>query len=125
MPRLIIIVDDSPQIADSLEVALEALSDLKVAAASSGEEALKLINSTDVVAAVITDLEMPRMDGFELIKKIRSLNGRHFPIIVTSGNAHPDAPSQARTAGADAYFTKPYSPSALRGALEDLLAQGA
>jgi len=123
--RLIIIVDDSPHVAASLEVALESVSGVRLTAASNGADALKIVNASANIAAVITDLEMPGMDGFELIRKIRERSGQQFPIIVTSGKSDPNAPADARRAGADAYFAKPYSPAALRTTLEGLLSQGA
>jgi CheY-like chemotaxis protein len=65
---------------------------------------------------------MPRMDGFEFIRFLRSDPARRgLPIIVVSADTDPDTPALARLAGADAYFSKPCSPTALRQALEQLL----
>lgn len=72
--------------------------------------------------AVVTDLEMPQMSGYELIEHLRS-DPRYsrLPIIVSSGSVDPDAPRRALRIGADAYFSKPYSPGELRQKLETLL----
>ena len=78
-------------------------------------------NSTEL-AAVITDLQLPYVDGFELIEIIRG-QARYsgLPIVVLSGDSHPDTPERLRLLGANAFFPKPYSPSDVRHTLEDLL----
>jgi CheY-like chemotaxis protein len=121
MPRLLLIVDDSPQMAANLEIALWSVPGVEVAIASSGDEALRVIESRGGVAAVITDLEMPRMNGFELIERLRA-DPRYsrIPIIVASGSCDPGVPERVCRLGANAYFVKPYSPAELRSRLEQL-----
>jgi CheY-like chemotaxis protein len=65
---------------------------------------------------------MPRMDGFELIERVRAdprLAG--LPIIAVSGDTDPRTPARARELGADAFFSKPFSPAGLRQALVRLI----
>jgi CheY-like chemotaxis protein len=119
--RTVLIVEDSDTSADTLEVALLSLADVSVAHAATGRKAWQLIQNEDV-AAIITDLHMPHMDGFELIERVRSSGGAaHVPIIVVSGDSDPGTPERVRRLGADAYFAKPYSPAAVRETLERLL----
>ena len=110
--------------AANLEIALSSLDGLETRVAHSGAEALSAMTALDcgAVAAVVTDLEMPRMNGFELIRRLRAdpKFGRR-PIIVSSGSPDPEAPQTAARLGADAYFTKPYSPIELRRKLLKLL----
>ena len=121
MAHTILIVEDSETSADTLEVALLSLPDVSVAHAGSGRKAWQLIQS-ERVSAIITDLQMPHMDGFELIERVRAATRlRHVPIIVVSGDSDPDTPDRVRRLGADAYFPKPYSPAAVRDTLERLL----
>jgi CheY-like chemotaxis protein len=116
-----LIVEDSDTSADTLEVALLSLPDVSVAHAGSGRKAWQLIQS-ERVSAIITDLQMPHMDGFELIERVRAATRLgHLPIIVVSGDSDPDTPERVRRLGADAYFPKPYSPAAVRDTLERLL----
>jgi two-component system chemotaxis response regulator CheY len=71
---------------------------------------------------VITDLQLPYVDGFELIEIIRAQERySDLPIVVLSGDSHPDTPERLRLLGANAFFPKPYSPSDVRHTLEDLL----
>ena len=90
---------------------------------SSAREALRtLISTPEHVAALVTDLHLPSMDGFELIELIRG-DQRYaaLPIVVVSGDTHPDTPERLLRLGADAYFPKPYSPTEIRHKLESLI----
>jgi CheY-like chemotaxis protein len=119
--RTVLIVEDSDTSADTLEVALLSLPDVSVTHATTGRKAWQLIQN-EVVAAIVTDLHMPHMDGFELIERVRAAGGAaHVPIIVISGDSDPGTPEKVRRLGADAYFAKPYSPAAVRETLERLL----
>jgi CheY-like chemotaxis protein len=74
------------------------------------------------VGAVVTDLNMPRMDGFEFIERIRAEpRHRRLPIIVVSGDTDPGTPGRLAALGANAFFPKPYSPAQVRLKLEQLL----
>jgi CheY-like chemotaxis protein len=74
------------------------------------------------VSAVVTDLNMPRMDGFEFIERIRAQPRHHrLPIIVVSGDTDPGTPERLASIGANAFFPKPYSPAQVRLKLEQLL----
>jgi len=121
MPRTILIVDDTFSCGDTLALALAALPDCDVQMVASAQEALKVAGTVQL-AAIVTDLHMPRIDGFELIRRIR-LEERFaaVPILVISGDSDAETPSRVRTLGANAFFTKPFSPIAVRQTLEQLL----
>ncbi|MBK5294044.1 MAG: response regulator [Acidobacteriia bacterium] len=123
MPRLILIVDDSPQVAANLEIALCSTPEQTALIASSGLEALRILEAGHpAAAAVITDLDMPGIDGAQLVARIRANPLlAHLPIIVSSGCTDPDAPARLLALGANAFFTKPYSLSELKTKLEQLL----
>lgn len=90
-------------------------------AAASAEQALRLLVQQHV-CAIITDLHLPRMSGFELIRRVRELPGyAGVPILVISGDSDPGTPDRIRSLGANAFFSKPYSPAAVRKKLEMLL----
>src|ERR1700722_10045351 len=112
MDRTVLIVEDSDTSPDTLEIALLSLTGVSVAHAATGRTAWQLIQKQNV-SAIITDLHMPQMDGFELIARVRAAAGAtHVPIIVISGDSDPETPERVRRLGADAYFVKPYSPAA-------------
>src|SRR5258707_3820152 len=121
MARPVLIAKDWDTSADTLEIALLALPDVSVAHAPSGRKAWQLIQD-ERFSAIITDLHMPHMDGFELIERVRAAGGAtHLPIIVISGDSDPGTPERVRRLGADAYFAKPYSPAAVPETLERIL----
>ena len=122
-PGAILVVEDSESCATTLELALSNVQGLNVILAGTAREALRMLSqAAPVVRAVITDLNMPRMSGIELIESIRRGESHPgLPIIVVSGETDPRAPDRARAAGADAYFSKPFSPTRLRRKLEQLL----
>src|SRR5436853_5426313 len=102
MARIVLIVEDSDTTADTLEVALAALPDVSIEHARSGRNAWQLLQKRPV-AAIITDLHMPQMDGFELIERVRTaIAVDYVPIIVVSGDSDPDTPHRVRRLGADA-----------------------
>jgi CheY-like chemotaxis protein len=122
MQRVVLIVDDTDHLAATLEVALSGLPETEVVPASDGAEALRILDGGVAVCALVTDLRMPRMDGFELIERVRAdsrLAG--LPIIAVSGDTDPRTPARARGLGADAFFSKPFSPAELRQTLVRLI----
>ena len=121
MPSIVLIVEDAEATASTLEIALVALAGLDIRTAASGRQAWQTVQDQEV-SAIVTDLHMPHMDGFELIERVRTApRSRHIPIIVVSGDSDPDTPDRVRRLGANAYFAKPYSPAAVRETLERLL----
>jgi len=107
LPR-ILVVDDSPTIRAAVTKALK--NDFSFVQASDGEEAWKLLKNDDSIQLVITDLMMPNLDGFELIKRIRSDRTSprvaEIPIIVVTTLEATNAKLRALVAGANDFVTK-------------------
>jgi two-component system, chemotaxis family, chemotaxis protein CheY len=119
----VLIVEDSDPCAATVEMALLGISGLSLLRAPSGLEALRILKQPGSgVRAVITDLNMPQMDGFELIRRIRAedkISG--IPIIVLSADTDPATPARVAEMKVDAFFAKPFSPAEVRRKLEQLL----
>jgi two-component system, chemotaxis family, chemotaxis protein CheY len=121
-PRSVLIVEDSENSAATLEIALLGIPGLSVRLASSGLEALRILDREDGIDAIVTDLNMPRMDGFELIRRVRQHQRlRATPIIVVSADTDPGTPGRIAALGVEAFFPKPYSPAKVRHKLEQIL----
>jgi len=121
MTHTVLIVEDADLCRDALELALTGIPDLIVKIVGTAEEALRQL-SVNHISALVTDLNLPSMDGFELIERVRSQPGRAaLPILVISGDTDPRTPARLVRLGADAYFPKPYSPAEVRSKLERLL----
>jgi two-component system chemotaxis response regulator CheY len=119
----VLIVEDSENSAVMLEIALLGIPGLSVLLASSGMEALRILHSSGpAVRAIVTDLNMPRMDGFEMIRRIREDEAlSSTPIIVVSADTDPDTPERVAHLGVSAFFPKPFSPAQVRRKLEQIL----
>jgi CheY-like chemotaxis protein len=124
--RAVLIVEDSENSAATLEIALLAIPGLSVLLARSAVEALRILDGAgQPVSAVVTDLNMPRMDGFELIRRIREDRRlASTPIVVVSADTDPATPRRVAELGVSAFFPKPYSPAEVRRKLEQLLDAG-
>jgi CheY-like chemotaxis protein len=124
MQRMVLIVEDNALSVEPLEVALLPRLDWEVRVVSTAQEALHLLAVSETpVAALVTDLHLrlSLIDGFELIERVRAHPClAQLPIIVISGDSEPGTPRRVEALGA-AYFSKPYSPGAVRQALEQLL----
>jgi CheY-like chemotaxis protein len=121
--RTVLIVEDSAACAETLQIALESMPRLNTVVVQSPDAALAVLRNKDAgIAAVVTDLHMPRSNGFELIRQLR-VDVRHarLPVLLISGDSNPQLPQLALAHGADAFFSKPYSPAAVRRKLEELL----
>lgn len=116
----ILLVDDSQTILNLLGLVLRQLG-YEVTTARDGVEALEKA-SLQPLDLIITDLNMPRMDGLAFIAKWRANEtGRHTPIIMLSTEAQPHDRQTAIDHGADLYMVKPVSAPQLAKALESLL----
>ena len=122
--KTVLIVEDSEACAETLQIALEALADVKTVIVRSAAAALDTLEreGAAVVSALVTDLHMPKNNGFDLIRRLRAeARYARLPILMISGDSDPRLPQRALESGADAFFSKPYSPAAVRRKLEQLL----
>ena len=118
----VLIVEDSENCAATLEIAILGIPGISVRTASSAIEALRILDNGARFGAIVTDLNMPRMDGFELIRRIRQHQRLSTtPIVVVSADTDPDTPERISQLGVSAYFSKPYSPAQVRQKLEQIL----
>jgi DNA-binding response OmpR family regulator len=126
MSRNILIVEDAETTATTLEIALQHIPGVEVAWVCDGRRALEYLSPETGrrIDAVVTDLELPFLDGFELIRRLRAEERfRRLPIVVVSGSQDPQAPEEVLRLGANAYFGKPWSLLAIRAKVEELLRQ--
>ncbi|HEY7343374.1 MAG TPA: response regulator [Ktedonobacterales bacterium] len=116
----ILVVDDSPSVRRVVSGMLKNAG-WAVQTARDGVEALEIIGR-ERPAAVLLDIEMPRMDGYELIATIRSQDTyRNLPLIVLTSRAATKHKQRADQLGADAYLVKPYQDEQLVTTLNSLI----
>jgi two-component system chemotaxis response regulator CheY len=104
------VVDDSSIVRRQVINAL-AKTGLRVLEASDGQQALEMIESS-AITLLITDINMPRMSGVELLNAL-SDKGIKVPAIVLTSETEVSALRNARAAGALAWITKPFDPELL------------
>ena len=119
----ILVVDDSEQNRKLLKVLLE-VERFEVVTASNGIEALKVMDRS-MVNAIISDVLMPRMDGYRLCHEVRtSAKFKAVPFIVyTATYTSPSDEKVALDFGADKFLKKPASPEEIIGALHEVMNQ--
>ena len=117
----ILTVDDSRTMRDMLRMAL-VKAGFNVVAAVDGEHGLEMLgeNGADVI---ITDINMPRLDGFGFIERVREDEAhRAIPILVLTTESDPAKKDRARRAGATGWIVKPFHPDKLIEAIRRVAA---
>jgi hypothetical protein len=112
----ILVVDDEEVMREFL---LEVFSTHSPMCAENGEEALRLLKENPI-AVVITDLKMPRMDGLELLRRIKDFNPG-IQVIVVTGYASLQMASDCIRAGAADFLKKPFSIAQIRNSVNKAL----
>jgi PAS domain S-box-containing protein len=119
----VLVVEDAPDTLEMLRVVFEARG-YTTTACSTPEEALRVAESGrfDII---ISDIGLPRIDGYELIARLRRLpHLRDVPALALTGYAAPRDAEAALAAGFDAHVPKPVDPSELAARMEELMRRG-
>jgi two-component system chemotaxis response regulator CheY len=125
MAYSVLIVDDSPVMRSFIRrvLTLSGFAVGETMEASNGEEALAQI-SAHRVDVILTDINMPGMNGEELLRKLEA-DGvlRNIPALVISTDATRERVLKMLALGAEGYMSKPFSPETLREELERVLGE--
>jgi two-component system, chemotaxis family, chemotaxis protein CheY len=120
MSKMIMTVDDSASVRQMVSFTLENAG-YGVIAAEDGKDALAKINGAGV-KMVITDLNMPNMDGIELIKALRAEAAYKFiPIVFLTTESQDSKKQEGKAAGATGWIVKPFKPDQLLGVVKKVL----
>jgi CheY-like chemotaxis protein/signal transduction histidine kinase/HAMP domain-containing protein len=115
--RTVLLVDDDPRNIFALSSALERRG-MQVLTATTGAEAIALVDETPSLAIVLMDIMMPEMDGYQTIEKIRQNRAyRRLPIIALTAKAMKGDREKCLQAGASDYLAKPVNTEQLLSAL--------
>ncbi|GAA3669450.1 MULTISPECIES: response regulator [Acetobacter] len=119
----VLTVDDSRTMQGMLRKALEGAG-YEVIQGGDGVEGLEVLQEADPTPnAIITDINMPRMDGFEFIEAVRAMDQyKHLPMIVLTTESDPEKKARARAAGATGWIVKPFSTDSLVAAIRRVTA---
>ena len=120
MAKVIMTADDSASIRQMVSFTLSQAG-YEVLAAVDGKDALGKLNGS-TVNMLITDLNMPNMDGIELIREVRSNPAYKFmPIIMLTTESQAAKKQEAKAAGATGWIVKPFKPEQLVGVVKKVL----
>src|SRR3954447_22098443 len=114
----VLVVDDEPSVRSALQRAL-ALERYDVQLAEDGQRALDIL-AEGVVDAIVLDVSMPRIDGLEVCRRLRSAGDRTPVLMLTARDAIDDRVA-GLDAGADDYLVKPFALRELNARLRALL----
>ena len=118
-----LIVDDSSTVRRILSNALEQIGYESVIEAENGEEALETLAAEDV-DFLITDWNMPGVDGLELIRQVRRSNGMSdMPILMVTTRGMEEDVIKAMKAQVDNYIVKPFTPDVLEEKIDTILSE--
>lgn len=116
----LLVVDDSPSMRAMISLTLNKAG-YQSKEAEDGVQALVAANEDDF-DLVITDINMPEMDGIQLIKELRNLDSYKFtPILVLTTESGNDMKNSGKVAGATGWIVKPFDPDKLLSALSRVL----
>ncbi|MGB3754802.1 MAG: hybrid sensor histidine kinase/response regulator [Rivularia sp. (in: cyanobacteria)] len=123
--KVVLVVDDAISLRQTISLTLQKYG-YQVVQAQNGVEALEKLQHHPEVDLVISDLEMPRMNGFELLSNLRqSPNLGNVPVVVLTSRSAEKHRQLAEALGANAYLTKPYLEHEFLSQVEKLVTSNA
>jgi two-component system, chemotaxis family, chemotaxis protein CheY len=121
MNRKVLIVEDSGLTRMQVGELFREHFDAEVIEAANGAEGLEQLSNEADLELIVSDIEMPEMDGVEFIRKVRATDEFSFlPILVMTTLGQIKQRDDALNSGADAFVQKPVTVEALRAILEDV-----
>jgi len=117
----VLVVDDEPDVRLVARLVLTSAG-FTVLEASSGEEALSLLDSEPAPDAVLLDVRMKGIDGWETLSRLRGSSERHPPVVIFTADlsARQDAPGEWKDY--EHFITKPFEPDRLLAAVNEAMA---
>ncbi len=117
MSKTVLTVDDSKSMRELLKLALSSQG-FSVSQAVDGVHGLEVLREQAPPDVIITDINMPRMNGFEFIEGVRSTDAyRAIPILVLTTESDAEKKARARQAGATGWIVKPFDAAKLADAI--------
>lgn len=117
----ILAVDDSASMRQMVSFTLKGAGH-EVIEASDGDEGLKVAQGQAGIDLVISDINMPNMDGITLIRHLRALPAYKFiPILMLTTESSTDKKGEGRAAGATGWIVKPFNPEQLLATIGKVL----
>ena len=120
MGKKILIVDDSRTIRQQVSFTLSK-GGFEVIEAEDGLQGIEQLKANGDVSMVISDVNMPNMDGLEMVEKIQADSVTSAPIVMLTTEGSADLINRAKAAGAKGWLVKPFEPDQLVAAVNKLV----
>ena len=121
MSKTVLVVDDSVSMRQMVTFTLKGAG-FDVVEAGDGQEAVDKLNGGAKPHLVITDLNMPNMDGISLIKAIRGMAPHKFtPVLMLTTESADDKKKEGQSAGATGWIVKPFNPDQMLATINKVL----
>lgn len=119
MPKTIMIVDDSASLRQVVSIALKGAG-YETIEACDGRDALSKLNGK--IHLIISDVNMPNMDGITFVKEVKKLpNYKFTPVIMLTTESQDSMKAEGKAAGAKAWVVKPFQPATMLAAVSKLI----
>lgn len=118
--KTLVFIDDNEDIIEAFKDFFES-QDYVIRCFECGAEAIDYIKTDDTIFLLITDLKMPKMDGFEVYQKLKGEGLIRFPIYLLSGHIDEEMKSKAKEIGFDFVLEKPFDPNTLEMKIRESL----
>src|SRR5687768_778716 len=113
MSKKILIVDDSATVRQQVSMALK-LAGFEMLEAADGQQGLNLINSDRQIAMVVCDVNMPKLNGIEMVEQVKAKpENKELPILMLTTEGQPALVRRAKEAGAVGWIVKPFDANQL------------
>lgn len=119
--KKVLVVDDSPSVRQQVGLALKQAG-FEIIEAVDGADGVAKIDSDPSVGVVICDVNMPRMNGLELVETVhRNPKHANLPIVMLTTEGQPQLIQRAKKAGAKGWIVKPFKANLLVAAVKKLM----
>ncbi len=121
MSKTILMVDDSASLRQVVSIALRGAG-YNIIEACDGQDGLNKLKGGDKVNLIISDVNMPNMDGISMVKEVKKMpNYKFIPIIMLTTESGADKKQAGQAAGAKAWMVKPFKPAEMLSAVSKLM----
>jgi two-component system, chemotaxis family, chemotaxis protein CheY len=121
MGKTVLVVDDSVSMRQMVSFTLTGAG-YEVVEAGDGKEAVEKLSGGTTPHLVITDLNMPNMDGISLIKAVRGMAAHKFtPILMLTTESSDDKKKEGQSAGATGWVVKPFNPDQMLATIKKVM----
>lgn len=119
--KTVLVVDDSPSVRQQVGLALRQAG-FEVLEAGDGAEGAERVAAEPRISMIICDVNMPRMNGLEMVEKVKGGGANaHIPILMLTSEAQPALIERAKKAGAKGWIVKPFKAELLVAAVTKLV----